>query len=194
MRRSGPLLTLAAVGAVAAGAATTNVVLTAGAGPPAVDTGVAGAPAPSPAPPTGPTAPAGPVVYAGWSRDRGVSVDIRVEGGRATAYVCDNAGVESWSSGAAVPGGRTRLTGTGGDRVEYTVRDGTATGIAWADGMSREFTAGRRQDGAGPPSAPAARGGAPAPPTDDPAAPPAGGSGPGYGAGGEDGSGDGGGY
>ena len=187
MRITGPVLTLAAVGAVAAGVTTANVVLTADPEPPPVEqaTGAlaVGSPLPAPAAPAAPTAPtappaqAGQAVYTGWSTDRAVSVDIRVEDGDATAYVCDNEGVESWTEGTVSQDGPTRLTGEDGGSVEYTVQDGTATGTASAGGRTWEFTAARAPEDAGAPA---------------PAAPSTGGSG---GSGGSDGSGDdGGGY
>ncbi|MCM3845706.1 hypothetical protein ND486_05775 [Pseudonocardia sp. DR1-2] len=183
MRLSGPLLTMVAVGAVAAGAATANVVLTAEPEPlPAAVEQAAGSSALPAAPaPTAAPAPAatGEVVYKGRSTNGKVTVDIWVTDGAVKAYVCDNRGIESWTKGTATPGGTTRLTGEDGAEVEYTVADGVATGTARADGRSWDFTA-TRTDASDP--APAAT---PAPaPADAPAeapAPSTGGSG--YGGG-----------
>lgn len=167
MRLSGPLLTMAAVGAVAAGAATANVVLTAepeplpAAAPAAVDRAAGSlvlpaAPAPAAAPGS-----IGAVAYTGRSTNGTVTVDIWVTDGAVKAYVCDNRGVESWTTGTATPGGTTRLTGKDGAEVAYTVADGVATGTARADGRSWEFTA-ARTDASDPAPAPA-----PAPATGD---------------------------
>lgn len=173
MRLSGPLLTMAAVGAVAAGAATANVVHTAepeplpAAAPAAVDRAAGSlvlpaAPAPTVAPAPAPAA-TGTVAYTGRSTDGTVTVDIWVTDGAVKAYVCDNRGVESWTTGTATPGGTTRLTGKDGVEVAYTVADGVATGTARADGRSWEFTA-ARTDASDPAPAPAQ---APAPVTGD---------------------------
>lgn len=151
MRLSGPLLTMVAVGAVAAGAATANVVLTAEpeplppAAPAAVEQAAGSSALPAAPTPTAAPAPAatGEVVYTGRSTNGKVTVDIRVTDGAVQAYVCDNRGIESWTKGTATPGGTTRLTGEDGAEVEYTVADGVATGTARADGRSWDFTATR---------------------------------------------------
>ncbi|WP_226361340.1 hypothetical protein [Pseudonocardia sp. ICBG1142] len=149
MRLSGPLLTMAAVGAVAAGAATANVVLTAepeplpAAAPAAVDQAAGSLALPAAPAPTAAPAATGTVAYTGRSTDGTVTVDIWVTDGAVKAYVCDNRGVESWTTGTATPGGTTRLTGKDGAEVAYTVADGVATGTARADGRSWEFTAAR---------------------------------------------------
>lgn len=171
MRLSGPLLTMAAVGAVAAGAATANVVLTAepeplpAAAPAAVDRAAGSLVLPAAPAPTVAPAPAatGTVAYTGRSTNGTVTVDIWVTDGAVKAYVCDNRGVESWTTGTATPGGTTRLTGKDGAEVAYTVADGVATGTARADGRSWEFTA-ARTDASDPAPAPAQ---APAPVTGD---------------------------
>lgn len=162
MRLSGPLLTMAAVGAVATGAATANVVLTAepeplpAAAPAAVDRAAGSLALPAAPAPTAAPAPAatGTVAYTGRSTDGTVTVDIWVTDGAVKAYVCDNRGVESWTTGTATPGGTTRLTGKDGAEVAYTVADGVATGTARADGRSWEFTA-ARTDASDPAPAPA---------------------------------------
>lgn len=162
MRLSGPLLTMAAVGAVAAGAATANVVLTAepeplpAAAPAAVDRAAGSLVLPAAPAPTVAPAPAatGTVAYTGRSTNGTVTVDIWVTDGAVKAYVCDNRGVESWTTGTATPGGTTRLTGKDGAEVAYTVADGVATGTARADGRSWEFTA-ARTDASDPAPAPA---------------------------------------
>lgn len=162
MRLSGPLLTMAAVGAVAAGAATANVVLTAepeplpAAAPAAVDRAAGSLVLPAAPTPTAAPAPAatGTVAYTGRSTNGTVTVDIWVTDGAVKAYVCDNRGVESWTTGTATPGGTTRLTGKDGAEVAYTVADGVATGTARADGRSWEFTA-ARTDASDPAPAPA---------------------------------------
>lgn len=153
MRITGPLLTMAAVAAVGAGVTTANVVLTAPAERPAAVEQAAGAPALDSLLPA-----AGPVRYAGRSADREVSVDITVEDGRATAYVCDDAGIESWTDGPVAQEGATRLTADDDSWVEYTVRGETATGTASAGGRTWEFTAAAVPAGGSPagPSAPVA--------------------------------------
>lgn len=156
---AGPALTLAAVGAVAVGVATANVVLTADPAPPAVEqaTGALalGSPLPAPAAPPAPDAPQGSAGYTGWSADRAVSVDIRVENGSAKAYVCDGAAVESWTTGPVAQDGPTVLTAGDGSRVEYTVRDGAASGTASVGGTTWEFTAPRAPAAAEPAAPPA---------------------------------------
>lgn len=160
MRLSGPLLTMAAVGAVAAGAATANVVLTAepeplpAAAPAAVDRAAGSLVLPAAPAPTAAPASIGAVAYTGRSTNGTVTVDIWVTDGAVKAYVCDNRGVESWTTGTATPGGTTRLNGKDGAEVAYTVADGVATGTAHADGRSWEFTA-ARTDASDPAPAPA---------------------------------------
>lgn len=169
MRLSGPLLTMAAVGAVAAGAATANVVLTAepeplpAAAPAAVDRAAGSLVLPAAPAPVAAPGSIGAVAYTGRSTNGTVTVDIWVTDGAVKAYVCDNRGVESWTTGTATPGGTTRLTGKDGAEVAYTVADGVATGTARADGRSWEFTA-ARTDASDPAPAPAQ---APAPATGD---------------------------
>ncbi|WP_060713689.1 hypothetical protein [Pseudonocardia sp. HH130629-09] len=153
---------MAAVGAVAAGAATANVVLTAepeplpAAAPAAVDQAAGSLALPAAPAPTVAPAPAatGTVAYTGRSTNGTVTVDSWVTDGAVKAYVCDNRGVESWTTGTATPSGTTRLTGKNGAEVVYTVADGVATGTARADVRSWEFTA-ARTDASDPAPAPA---------------------------------------
>lgn len=161
MRITGPVLTLAAVGAIAAGVAAANVVLTGDPEPPAIEqaTGALalGSPLPPPAAAPAPAAPAPAekAVYKGRSTNGAVTVDIWVENGNAKAYVCDDKTIESWTKGAVAQDGPTRLTAGDGSWVEYTVQDGAATGTASTGGKSWDFTADRAPaDGAA--SAPAA--------------------------------------
>ncbi|MBP2364515.1 hypothetical protein [Pseudonocardia parietis] len=159
MRITGPALTLAAVGAIAAGVATANVVLTGDPEPQAVEqaTGALalGSPLPAPAAAPAPAAPAEKVVYKGRSTNGAVTVDIWVENGNAKAYVCDGEAIESWTKGAVAQNGPTRLTADDGSWVEYTVQDGAATGTASTGGKSWDFTANRAPADSGA-SAPAA--------------------------------------
>ncbi|MFP5020989.1 hypothetical protein [Pseudonocardia phyllosphaerae] len=158
MRFGGPLITLAAVGAVGAGMGVANVVLTEPEAPAAVQQAADSASLGRPlaAPPRAATdpgwaaqqqaapAPSGKVVYDGRSTDGKVTVTIWVTNGKAKAYVCDGDELESWTRGTVQQGAATRLTGKNGAWVEYTVADGVATGTARAAGKSWEFSIGKK--------------------------------------------------
>lgn len=161
MRFSGPLITLAAVGAVGAGVAGANVVLTAepepavvdqATGALALDSGYGAAPdgAAAPAAPAAPAqaAPQGKTVYDGRTAGDEVTVQVTIENGEAVAYVCNpDKGIEAWSRGP-VQDGRFSLSGKDGAAVEGTT-DGTAAfGTATAAGKSWPFAAAGPADAA----------------------------------------------
>ncbi|MEQ3551104.1 hypothetical protein WIS52_11535 [Pseudonocardia nematodicida] len=163
MRISGPLLTLATVGAVGAGVLAANVVLTAEPGTSvveqatgllALDQEVPGEAATDQPGAAGP-APAD-AVYEGRSAGDEVTVSITVSDGAATARVRGEL-LDTRADGEIDPSGRTVLTSSGGDRVEYSVQDGTAFGTVTGSGRSWPFSAAAADDPA--PAAAASGGG-----------------------------------
>lgn len=136
MTRTGPLLTLLAGAAVAAGLMIANTVVTPGEpDDPGDDLAAAGA-TPSAPPAPGPTGavpspspePAEPVTYVGRTDDGAAAVAIVLSGQDATGYVCDGV-IEAWLTGPADPA-ELDLRGEGGEltaRYDRTSATGTVT-------------------------------------------------------------------
>lgn len=149
----GPLASMAAVGLVGVGLWLANVSQTPA--PPTQIAQTSVAPAvvapPVPVPSTIP-APQGFPAQAEYVaaipvHGRMLSVDITVDGQNATAYVCDNAGIETWLSGRPVADGAVRLTNdTGADRLNGQLRNGSIVGTLWVGERSWEFEAVRVGD------------------------------------------------
>lgn len=146
MTRTGPLLTLLAGAALAAGLLLANTLVTAGDPAGGEDDGdlVAGeatptaAPEPSPTPEPEPSPePVDPVTYVGRVDGEAAAVAIIIAGAEATGYVCDGV-IEAWLTGPAGDG-ELALRGEAG---ELTARyDGAvATGEVTADGQTWAFT------------------------------------------------------
>lgn len=159
MGRKGPLITLLAGGALAAGLMVANLNATDSPPDPVL---AGGALAPSPTPPASPPSaaaseappddaeedvedyaareePQEPVSYVGYVDGGGVSVAILVAGEDTTAYVCDGGELEAWLFGE--PGdGELTLTNDRGDVLTATFDGEVAEGELTVDGRRWTFT------------------------------------------------------
>jgi len=137
-RLIGPITTVAAVGLVGAGWWMVNV-----SQPPAPPAQVVPAPlaatvAAPPAPAATPEIPApqGFPMRAEYVADiplqgHVLTVEIAVDGRYATAYACDNVGIETWLSGKASDSALRLGDKTGADRLTGQLRGGTILGTLW---------------------------------------------------------------
>lgn len=136
-RLIGPVTSMAAVGLVGVGLWLANVSQTPAptaqisATPPAPAVAASPAPAPSALP-----APDGFPERAKYGaaipvRGRVLNVEITVDGRNAKAYVCDNAGIETWLSGPAVDGAVRLTDTTGANRLNGQLRSGSIVGTLW---------------------------------------------------------------
>lgn len=152
MRYRGPVVTLAAVAALAGVLFLVNMQTVAdtaargGAPPAAASSGntqpgngqapTGAGPSPSPGPPPG----SGPVSYAGRTSGDEATIAIAVDGDAASAYVCDGARVESWLDGT-MNNGRLTLQGRNGDKVAGVVQDGDVFGTIRVRGTQWPYSA-----------------------------------------------------
>lgn len=132
MRTRGPLITLAAVGALAVIVLAVSLVRT-----PAPEQAANPAPPPlaiaNTQPPPTSAAPTREAVYVGHTSDNEVTVAVAVSGDKASAYICDGERVESWLEGT-VSGEQVELQGRNGALLTATVSDRAALGeVAFAD-------------------------------------------------------------
>lgn len=146
MTRTGPLLTLLAGGALAAGLMIANIAVTAGedgAGDDLAATGATPSATPAPSPtsaepsPEAAPEPAEPITYVGRTDDGAAAVAIVLAGPDATGYVCDGV-TEAWLTGPADPAALALR----GDHGELTARydQSSATGEVTANGQTWSFT------------------------------------------------------
>ena len=149
MKVRSPLITLAAVAAVGVGILTVNIFQE--------ESVVPGTPVAVPTTMTttaaAPPAPAFPakVDYVGKipTVDGSITLDIAVEGGKAIAYACDGASIESWMRGPAVNGTVSLASKDGTGRLEGRL-DGTAVvGTLWIGQTKWDFVAETAQSPAG---------------------------------------------
>jgi hypothetical protein len=133
MGTRGPLITLAAVGALAVIVLGVSMVRT-----PTPGQAAPAAPPPPLAiantqPPPTSAAPTREAVYVGHSSGNEVTVAVAVSGDQASAYICDGERVESWMEGT-VSGEQIDLQGRGGAKLTATISDRAALGeVAFAD-------------------------------------------------------------
>lgn len=146
-RLIGPVATMAAVGLVGVGLWLANVSQTPAPPTRIAETSVAPAVAAPPVPtPSAVPAPQGFPAQAKYVADipvrgRVLSVEITVDGQNAKAYVCDNAGIETWLSGPAVDGAVHLINNTGANRLNGQLRNGAIVGKLWVGELSWEFEA-----------------------------------------------------
>jgi hypothetical protein len=122
----GPVITLIAAAALGIGVFSANVAQEDPSAAPERPTASVATSTVKPPPPTKPTPPvptpfpAKAAFHGDISNQKGVlTVDIKVTGAKATAYACDNYGIEEWLAGSAVDGvlsmksddGKSRLDG-----------------------------------------------------------------------------------
>jgi hypothetical protein len=131
MRVSGPLITLAAVAVLGAGILLVNISKEPDPAPqnkPAAESTTTAAATPAPTPPTAaaPPAFAANADYIGKvpTATGVITLDITVEGDKATAYACDGNTVESWLRGPAVNGTVNLASKDNANRLEGRL-DGT---------------------------------------------------------------------
>lgn len=150
MRARGPLLTMTAVGVLAAmifiGSmlqspasaeaenATGNPLPAAAALAPAAST------PPAPASTSSDPEPLEDAVYVGHSSGNEVTVAVAVSGTQAAAYLCDGEAVESWLDGT-VTGDEIVLQGRGGAQLTATVSDKAALGMVTINDRQMPFSA-----------------------------------------------------
>ena len=126
--RKGPILTLVATAALGIGVFSANLAQdgpSAAPPPPLAEVGsstVAPSPPPTPVPPAVP-APAPFPTKAAFhanipTRTGTLTVDIKVDAKKATAYACDNYGTEKWLSGTAVGGVVAMASSDGSSRLD----------------------------------------------------------------------------
>ncbi len=163
MKYRGPVITLLAVAALAAVLLVVNmrtVAETAARGstppataPPAAQVPVVTEPPDGPPPPAGQPAPPPPAAppqanYAGRTSGNEATIAIAVEGGAASAYVCDGKQIESWLDGT-IENGQLTLQGGDGDKVTGSVQDGAVFGTMSVQGKQWPYSAQPAQAPAG---------------------------------------------
>jgi hypothetical protein len=126
--RTGPILTLVATAALGIGVFSVNVAQdgpSAAPQPPAASGGpstVKPTPPPTPVAPAAPTPapfPATAAFHANIPTRAGtLTLDIKVDATKATAYACDNQGTEEWLSGTAVDGVVSMSSSDGTSRLD----------------------------------------------------------------------------
>ena len=146
MRTRGPLLTMGAVGVLAAVVLVVSLART-----PGPDVAAATGDAPpvavtSTPPPTtegAPTttpAPAREAVYVGHSSGNEVTVAVAVSGTEAAGYICDGERVEAWLDGT-VTGERIELQGRNGAALTATLSDTAVLGTVTMPDQALPFSA-----------------------------------------------------
>ena len=128
--RKGPILTLVATAMLGIGVFSVNLAQdgpSAAPQPPAASGGSTTV-TPTPPPPPPPVAPAAPApapfpAKAAFhadipTRTGTLTVDIKVDATKATAYACDNQGTEEWLSGTAVAGVVSMSSSNGTSRLD----------------------------------------------------------------------------
>lgn len=153
-RLIGPITTVAAVGLFGAGLWMVNVSQNPTSPAQIVQTPVSTAVA---APPTAPVAAAVPEApalpaRADYAADipvqgRLLTVEISIDGQSATAYACDNAGIETWLSGTSVNGSLRLTDATGANRLTAQPGADALVGTLWIGERSWEFEATRIGNG-----------------------------------------------
>jgi hypothetical protein len=141
MRTTGPLITLAAVGVLAAIVLVVSMVRT----PAPAAVVDSAAPEPSPraiadATPTTTPVPAREAVYIGHSSGNEVTVAVAVSGEEASAYICDGERVESWLEGT-VSEEQVELQGRNGAQLTATLTDNAALGSVTVAEQQLPFSA-----------------------------------------------------
>jgi hypothetical protein len=151
VRARGPLLTMAAVGVLAAGVFVVSLVRTpvpdevvnaGGVPPPATTASIP----PTSTPPTSnpptstPPTPAREAVYIGHSSGNEVTVAVAVSGDKAAAYLCDGKRVEAWLDGTVV-GERVDLEGRNGSRLTATLSETAVLGLVTVENEQLPFSA-----------------------------------------------------
>ncbi len=70
-----------------------------------------------------------------------LTVDITIDGAKATAYVCDNHGIEEWLAGSAVDGSVSAMSADGKSRLTGRNQSGTVVGNVSVGDTQWAFTA-----------------------------------------------------
>jgi hypothetical protein len=143
MRARGPLLTMAAVGALAAIVFVVSLLRTPAPVEAAntADTSPPAATASTPAAITSTSpAPRQDSVYIGHSSDNEVTVAVAVSGEEAAAYICDGERIEAWLDGT-VAGEQVDLQGRNGAELTATLSDIAALGVVTVESRQMPFSA-----------------------------------------------------
>jgi hypothetical protein len=130
VRTRGPLLTMAAVGVLAAVVLIVSLARTP-ASDEAANIVAESPPAPTASPPpptTPPPAPTRKAVYVGHSSDSEITVAVAVSGEEAAAYICDGDEIEAWLDGTVADDG-IELQGRNGTQLTATVSDAAVLGV-----------------------------------------------------------------
>jgi hypothetical protein len=157
MKIRGPLVTLGAVAVLGIGIWFVNVSKedTAEPQPPPVaqTTTTTAAPAPQPPPPPTPARAAFPAKadYVGKipTATGTITLDISVEGAKATAYACDGNSVEVWLRGNAVYGAVSLASKDKASRLEGRIEGSAVVGTLWIGEKKWDFKADPVQPPAG---------------------------------------------
>jgi hypothetical protein len=158
MKISGPLVTLGAVAALAAGILLVNISQEpdkAPAGYPAAQstTTAAATPAPAPPAPSTPPPPAFPAKadYVGKipTANGTITVEITVDGQKAIAYACDGNAIESWLRGDAVNGAVNLASKDKSSRLDGHLQGSAVVGTLWIGEKHWDFSAPAAQPPAG---------------------------------------------
>jgi hypothetical protein len=157
MKIRGPLVTLGAVAVLGIGIWFVNVSKedTAEPQPPPVaqTTTTTAAPAPQPPPPPTPARAAFPAKadYVGKipTATGTITLDISVEGDKATAYACDGNSVEVWLRGNAVYGAVSLASKDKASRLEGRIEGSAVVGTLWIGEKKWDFKADPVQPPAG---------------------------------------------
>lgn len=154
MKPSGPLITLAAVAALGAGILIVNISQEpdpAPANKPAAQATTSAAA--TPAPPPAPQVPAFPAQadYVGKvpTANGTITLDINIDGDKATAYACDGSTVESWLRGPAVNGTVNLVSKDNVNRLDGRLDGSSVVGTLRIGEKTWDFTAVAAQAPAG---------------------------------------------
>lgn len=144
MKRTGPIITLAAGIVVAGVLMVLNLNTTGAAENTAGDGATTTVPATTAAASTPPTSPtpakaAGPITYAGNVDGGAATLAIAIKDGQAIAYVCDGRKAEAWLKGTA-EGGQLTLTGAHEATVTGSYGNGKVAGTVRVAGKSWTFS------------------------------------------------------
>jgi hypothetical protein len=143
---TGPVITLGAAAALGITLFSINVAHEERPGPPPAPAAVVAATSP----PTSTIAskprpahfPAKVKYHSGIPTKKGnLTLDIKVDGAKATAYACDNYGIEQWLAGSAVDGVVTMMSKDGKSRLTGQHEGSTVVGNLSIDDKQWAFTA-----------------------------------------------------
>lgn len=142
MRVRGPLVTLSAVGALAGALWIGNVSQEQATPAPAVNATAPTTSVPAPPPRPAPAFPATATYTASVPTKKApIALEITVNGATATAYACDNVGIEEWLRGSAVNGALSLTSRDASSRLEGRLQGAAVVGTLWIGDKQWAFEA-----------------------------------------------------